>query len=170
MWARCRAVAPPDTEPCRSQFEVLPAQRNEFGSREGMAISNEYRGGITISPAVLPRGLHQPIDFPLGEVSTAGFARRRRDRRLAVKGCALHGFGPRLVASLQDQLLPGFPRIDTRTAAGRVGTDRSTSKTPTQRLRLGTRVSAEPNTPRPSSLPFRSSPVQMRGTLFGRAN
>src|SRR5262249_51135688 len=52
------------------EVDISPTQGHEFAGSQAVAVGDHDGRGIPMAPAVFPRSLNQPLDFPLGEVLT----------------------------------------------------------------------------------------------------
>ena len=62
------ALGPPDMQAARLKLDIVPAQTDQLGRPEAVAIGDQDRGGIPVTVAVAPSGIDQPLDLATGQV------------------------------------------------------------------------------------------------------
>ena len=57
-----------DMHSAGGELNIVPPQRHKLAGPQAMPVGNQDGGGVPMAPAVAPRGIHQLLDFPLGQV------------------------------------------------------------------------------------------------------
>ena len=52
----------------RGELDLVPAQVHQLGGPQAVPIGHKHHRGVPVAPAVLPGGVHQPLDLGLGQV------------------------------------------------------------------------------------------------------
>ena len=68
MGAGAALFDPADVEGGRGEVDLIPAQVDQFGCPEAVAIGHQDHRGIPVAPSVALGGLEQPLDLGLRQV------------------------------------------------------------------------------------------------------
>jgi hypothetical protein len=66
MHACHAALGAPHMQLAGPKVDIVPAQRHELAGAQAMPVGDEDRRRVPMAPAVVPGGLHQPLNLPLG--------------------------------------------------------------------------------------------------------
>lgn len=61
---------PADVEGCGSKVHLVPAEVDQLGNPEAVAIGDEDHGGVTVSPSIAFGGLYEQFHFGFRQVLT----------------------------------------------------------------------------------------------------
>jgi hypothetical protein len=59
---------PADVQRGRPEVDLIPAQVEQLGHSQPMAVGDEDHGGVAMAPAVVFGFRHKPFDLSLGQV------------------------------------------------------------------------------------------------------
>jgi len=52
------------------EVDIVPAQGDKLAGAQPMAVSEQDRGCVPMTPTVAPGGIHELLDLPLGQILT----------------------------------------------------------------------------------------------------
>ena len=68
MRARRAPLDPADVQRGRPEVHLIPSQVYKLRSPQAVPVGHKDHGGVPMPPAVLPGGVHQPLDLGLSQV------------------------------------------------------------------------------------------------------
>src|SRR5262249_34147280 len=74
MHAGISTLSPAYMQATGGEVDVVPAQRHQLPGSEAVAVSDQDSRRVPMPRAVLPGGLDEPFDLPVGEIFTAALA------------------------------------------------------------------------------------------------
>ena len=68
MGAGRALLDPADVQRGRRELHLIPAEVHKLGSPKAVPVGHKDHRGVPMPPAVLPGGVHQPLDLGLSQV------------------------------------------------------------------------------------------------------
>ena len=65
------ALGPPDMQTASLKLDVVPAQTDQLGRPQAVAIGDQDRGGVPVAMAVVLGSLYKPLDLALSQIVPA---------------------------------------------------------------------------------------------------
>src|SRR5262245_39412540 len=68
MHTSCPALGSTNVQATGGEVDIVPVQSHKLAGPQAMPVGNQDGGGVPVAPAVAPRGIHQLLNLPLGEI------------------------------------------------------------------------------------------------------